>query len=177
MKKSNKNTLLKAIIGLIIVAVLLTWITPSATFTEGQYSAGDFERVGIFDLSTYSLMSFNYFSNVFAFLFILAGFSMFLGRLDAFKKLVKGIASKLKGKELDQLKKGDILVFKYDNKIISHRIYKIVERDNAKYYITKGDNNDQADAGARDEASIIGIVRMRFEKIGLPSIWINELFD
>ena len=100
MKKSNKNTLLKAIIGLIIVAVLLTWITPSATFTEGQYSAGDFERVGIFDLSTYSLMSFNYFSNVFAYLFILAGFSMFLGRLDAFKKLVKGIASKLKGKEL-----------------------------------------------------------------------------
>lgn len=87
------------------------------------------------------------------------------------------LLEKLKGKELDQLKKGDILVFKYDNKIISHRIYKIVERDNAKYYITKGDNNDQADAGARDEASIIGIVRMRFEKIGLPSIWINELFD
>ena len=100
MKKSNKNTLLKAIIGLIVLAVLLTWITPSATFSEGQFSAGEFERVGIFDLSTYSLMSFSYFSNVFAYLFILAGFSMFLNKLDAFKKLVKTISSKLKGKEL-----------------------------------------------------------------------------
>ena len=105
---------------------------------------------------------------------------MVIGSNSMQKFMSKGdvvLLEKLKGKELDQLKKGDILVFKYDNKIISHRIYKIVERDNARYYITKGDNNDQADAGARDEASIIGIVRVRFEKIGLPSIWINELFD
>ena len=98
--KNNKNTLLKAIIGIIIVAVLLTWILPSSTFSEGQYSAGDIERVGLTDLSTYSLMGLSYFANVFGFLFVLAGFSMFISKLDAFKQLVKSIATKVKKHEL-----------------------------------------------------------------------------
>lgn len=98
--KNNKNTLIKAIIAIIIVAVLLTWILPSSTFSEGQYSAGEIERVGIFDLSTYSLMGLSYFANVFGFLFVLAGFSMFVSKLDAYKKLINTIASKVKKNEL-----------------------------------------------------------------------------
>lgn len=87
------------------------------------------------------------------------------------------LIEKLKGKELEQLKKGDILVFRYDNKIITHRIYKKIEKPDGNYFITKGDNNNQADDTVIGKDRIIGIVRYRIEKVGLPSIWLNELFS
>ena len=87
------------------------------------------------------------------------------------------LIEKYNNREKDKLKKNDILVFKYDNKIITHRIIDIIERDNAKYYVTKGDNNNSKDEGVRDASSVIGVVKLRIKKIGLPSIWINELFN
>ena len=87
------------------------------------------------------------------------------------------IIEKLNPKEQEKLKKGDILVFRYDNKIITHRIYEIEEKENKRYYITKGDNNDQPDNGIRDEKNVIGVVKIKIDKIGLPSVWLSELFD
>ena len=86
MKKENKNSLLKGIGIILLIAILLTWITPAASFTEGVFSKGEFSRVGIFDLSTYSIMGFSYFASTFGYLFALAGFAKFLNSLKAFKK-------------------------------------------------------------------------------------------
>ena len=87
------------------------------------------------------------------------------------------LIEKYNNKEKEKIKKGDILVFKYDNKIITHRVIEIVQRDDSNYYVTKGDNNNAKDAGVRNNDNVIGVVRKRFKKIGLPSIWINELFN
>ena len=87
------------------------------------------------------------------------------------------IIEKLKGKELEELKKDDILVFRYDNKIISHRIKNIINRDNQFYFVTKGDNNDQKDNNLVKEEDVIGIVRYRIKYIGLPSVWIQDMFS
>ena len=76
-----------------------------------------------------------------------------------------------------EVKVGDILIFRYDNKIIAHRIYKIMERDNNRYYVTKGDNNSQADSGSINNSSVIGTAKYRIKNVGLPSIWLNEMFD
>lgn len=87
------------------------------------------------------------------------------------------IIEKLKGKELEELKKDDILVFRYDNKIISHRIKNIINRENQFYFVTKGDNNDQKDNNLVKEEDVIGIVRYRIKYIGLPSVWIQDMFS
>lgn len=87
------------------------------------------------------------------------------------------IVRKLNDKEKKSLKVGDILIFKYDDKLVAHRIYKKMERENDSYYITKGDNNSQADSGSINDSSVIGIAKYRIKNIGLPSIWLNEMFD
>ena len=94
-------------------------------------------------------------------------------------KIAKGdvvLVERLNDKEKKELKVGDILIFKNQNKIISHRIYNIIERNNERYYVTKGDYNEKPDAGATDNKNVIGVVRLRFKKIGLISVWLNELF-
>lgn len=86
------------------------------------------------------------------------------------------VIEKLKGQEIRNLEKGDILVFRYDNKIIAHRIYEVNEKSNGIYFVTKGDNNNQPDDAVVSEEKVMGILRLRYKKIGLPSIWVSELF-
>ena len=86
------------------------------------------------------------------------------------------ILEKLEGEELKDLKKDDILVFRYNTKIIAHRIYEVINRNNELFFRTKGDANDQVDNNLVRENDVIGILRYRIRYIGLPSIWIQELF-
>ncbi len=95
MKKENKNGLLKWIGIILLIAILLTWVTPIGEFANGAFTKGEFSRVGIFDLSNYSFLGFYYFTAMFAFLFVLAGFSKFLNSLKAFKKLTSNIAKRV----------------------------------------------------------------------------------
>ena len=84
------------------------------------------------------------------------------------------IARRTNSKEVKNIKKGDILVFRWDNKIISHRVYKVINRDGKVYFKTKGDNNDQVDNNIAKEKDVIGTVSFRIKYIGLPSIWLRE---
>ena len=86
------------------------------------------------------------------------------------------LLERLKGNEKKELHKGEILVFRYDNKIISHRITKVIKRGSNVYYKTKGDNNDQEDNTVIEEEKVIGKVVVRIKYIGLPSVWLSELF-
>ncbi|MCR5483135.1 MAG: hypothetical protein K6E99_01825 [Bacilli bacterium] len=95
MKKQNKNWLLKGIGIVLLIAILLTWVTPIGEFTNGTFTKSEFSRVGIFDISNYSLLAFYYFTAVFGLLFVIAGFSKFLNSLKAFKKLTSNIAKRV----------------------------------------------------------------------------------
>ena len=48
---------------------------------------------------------------------------------------------------VDDLKKGDIISFKEDEIVITHRIIDITENNGEKRFITKGDNNENEDPG------------------------------
>ena len=87
------------------------------------------------------------------------------------------VLEKLKGDELKELNKDDILVFRYNTKIIAHRIYEVINKNNEIYFRTKGDANDQVDNNLVRQDDVIGILRFRIRYIGLPSIWIQELFN
>lgn len=87
------------------------------------------------------------------------------------------IIRKANEKEKLKIKKGQILIFKYDNKIISHRVYEVIKREDTVYFRTKGDNNDQVDAAIIKTSDVIGTLEYRIKYIGLPSIWLQELFN
>ena len=70
---------------------------------------------------------------------------------------------------------GDVIAYKYDKRIIVHRLVKIIQVGDELYYYTKGDANYDIDNYKITEDMIIGIVNVRIPYIGYPTVWINEL--
>lgn len=61
-------------------------------------------------------------------------------------ELKKGDAIIIKKVAEDQLRVNDIVTFKINGEIITHRIVRIDEVNSEKFYITKGDNNNVEDS-------------------------------
>ena len=71
---------------------------------------------------------------------------------------------------------GDIILFKRDNLIVVHRVVEIKNTNGEVRLYTKGDNNIQNDEGHVLLSEVIGVTKLKIKKIGLPTIWVNELF-
>ena len=72
---------------------------------------------------------------------------------------------------------GDILIFKKDDKIIVHRIIKRVDIKDDVIYYTKGDNNMDEDGYPIQRENIVGVFKYKIKYMGIPSIFIKELFE
>ncbi len=77
---------------------------------------------------------------------------------------------------VESLEVGDILAFKKDDIIVTHRIVKIWKRGDQYFFTTKGDNNNGNDSYMPKEADVLGRVRLSFKYIGYPTVLINEFF-
>ena len=86
------------------------------------------------------------------------------------------IVEKVPLKSLNTLKKGDILVYKHDDKTIVHRIVAISKINNKYIFRTKGDHNESSDNYDISEKDVIGKVDVKISYIGYPVVWINKLF-
>lgn len=86
------------------------------------------------------------------------------------------IVDKIYQKKLEKLRNGDILVFKYKNKIYTHRIINI-EKHNSEYFIkTKGDRKEnEIDAWTVRNGDVVGVVKYRIKYLGYPTVWLNKL--
>ena len=73
-----------------------------------------------------------------------------------------------------QPKINDIITFKYDNKIISHRVIKIEEKDLNKVFYTKGDNNKEIDNFEIQYEDIYGKYVFKIPKIGRIVEFLHE---
>lgn len=69
---------------------------------------------------------------------------------------------------------GDIIQFRKDNILISHRIIDIIEEENTKKYITKGDNNTIKDSDPVSPEQIKGKVVKVVPKLGWPTLLIKS---
>jgi signal peptidase len=78
-------------------------------------------------------------------------------------------------KEYDKstTKVGDIISFKIDNTVITHRIYDIKEIDGVKYYVTKGDNNNIEDREFITDDNIEGIYLFRIPRLGAIAMFMQ----
>ncbi len=84
------------------------------------------------------------------------------------------IIEKIEGNYND-LEVGDIIAYHYENRIIAHRIAKITEIDEKKYFYTKGDSNKSIDNYVVRQEMIMGTIDVYIPFIGYPTVWINEL--
>lgn len=79
--------------------------------------------------------------------------------------------------DIDDVEKGDIIVFiKNDIKIVHRVIEKKLQNGEYRLY-TKGDSNQQEDEGYVTDDELYARVVNRIENIGLPTIWLHEMFE
>ncbi|MBE6620902.1 MAG: signal peptidase I [Ruminococcaceae bacterium] len=77
----------------------------------------------------------------------------------------------------DQLiKEGQVIVFEKNNTIVVHRVADIKIINEKTRYYTKGDVNEDIDAGFITDGDIIGLVNVKLPYFGYPTLWIRSLF-
>lgn len=77
---------------------------------------------------------------------------------------------------VNNLKIGEIIVFREGDIVITHRISNIINRNGVINYKTKGDNNNSEDYFEVSPSDVLGVVEYRIQYIGYPTLWINEYF-
>ena len=85
------------------------------------------------------------------------------------------VIKKIKDNNYESLKEGQVIAYKYENKIVIHRLERIIKTSSENFYYTKGDANKYEDNYVITESMIIGRVTIRIPLIGYPTIWINEI--
>ena len=81
-------------------------------------------------------------------------------------------------KRLNELKVGDILVFKNNNKIYTHRIIEIREKSGRYIINTKGDRKENAiDNWIATNDNIVGVVKFKIKYIGYPTVWLSRIME
>lgn len=90
--------------------------------------------------------------------------------------IYKGDAVLLNKRVANVLKKGAIVAYKSENKVIIHRITEVNKKDNNYYYIVKGDANNTPDSNPLAHKDVIGVVMFKIPVIGYPSVFLSELF-
>lgn len=79
--------------------------------------------------------------------------------------------------DTNQLIKNDVIQFRRDNILISHRIIEVIEEDGAKNYRTQGDNNSGPDFDLVKPEEVKGRVIKVIPKIGWPTLLIKSNKD
>lgn len=76
--------------------------------------------------------------------------------------------------KLEDLKKGDIITFREEDRTISHRIVEITKEKGDVKFITKGDNNDIPDKDAVEMQDVYGKVLFSIKKVGIVVHYIQN---
>ena len=95
----------------------------------------------------------------------------------AIEKWDEIILKGMKNEEARKIKKGDVLVYNHDNKIIVHRVIKKSNNGKTISFKTKGDYNNAKDSWTVKQEDIIGIVKFRIRWVGMPTVALNELLN
>lgn len=70
---------------------------------------------------------------------------------------------------------GDIIAFSSENGTVVHRIERILEKNEERFFVTKGDDNNSEDSVPVGKEQIIGRVVLSVPKLGYPSLYIRKL--
>lgn len=76
-----------------------------------------------------------------------------------------------------QLSKGQVIQFRRDNILISHRIVEVTEKDGVKGYKTQGDNNSGPDTELVKPEDVKGEIIKVVPKVGWPTLLVKSKRD
>ena len=76
-----------------------------------------------------------------------------------------------------RIQSGDIIIFKYNDIQMVHRVAEVKTVNNENHYYTKGDINKVNDPEYRLEKDIIGVSLFKIKYIGIPTLWLHSLFS
>ena len=72
---------------------------------------------------------------------------------------------------------GDIVIFKYENIEIVHRVVEAKSVNGEIRYYTKGDVNKLNDPEYRTEKDLVGVSLFKIKYVGMPTLWLHSLFN
>ena len=72
------------------------------------------------------------------------------------------------------VEEGTIIVFKSGGSQMVHRVIDVQTVNGVTRYFTKGDANQETDAGFVTASDIIGIVRAKAPYVGYPTLWLRD---
>ena len=109
-------------------------------------------------------------SNQFRFGVLIIGTPSMTGELN------KGDAAIFETYDNRTINEGQIIVFEKNDTVIVHRVVDIQTVNGITRYFTKGDANEDTDAGYILNSDILGIVNYKIPYIGYPTLWLRSLF-
>ena len=72
---------------------------------------------------------------------------------------------------------GDVIAYDFHDVIVVHRVSKKLKVDDGFYYYSKGDANKEEDNYIIKRDMIEGKVKFRIPYLGIPTVWLNELWE
>ena len=79
--------------------------------------------------------------------------------------------------ENQNIKEGQVIVFKKNDSLIVHRVVRIENINGEVRYFTRGDANPSDDEGYRIDSEIVGLTDIKVAYIGYPTLWLRELLE
>ncbi len=76
----------------------------------------------------------------------------------------------------DVIEPGDIIQFRKEKVTVMHRVVEIQETEGSKFFITKGDANDEPDKDPVILENVVGKLVFKIPKIGWVAIIIKGFF-
>ena len=92
-------------------------------------------------------------------------------------ELNKGDVAICERYEDQTVQEGQVIFFEKNGSVLIHRVLDIKIINGIACYYTKGDANEDPDAGFVTDAQIIGVVDCKLPYIGYPTLWMRSLFD
>ena len=98
----------------------------------------------------------------------LFGYKAYIITTDSMKPSINsGDVSIVRRTKEEKIDIGDVITFKRENKVITHRITNIEEQEGKKIYTTKGDNNNIEDSEKTEYSQIEGKNVLTIPKLGI----------
>ena len=169
----NPNEYITAIIQLLLPIFLWARLRTFFRREEDEYVDRDYKKISIPSLVIPTLLTI-------VMVYFTSGYFKYYALVIASgsmePKISKGdiiIVEKVED-NYDKIKVGQVLVFKYNNVVIVHRVIKIIKDRGEIYFYTKGDANAEADNYNITKENIIGTTSFKVPYLGYPTVWLNE---
>ena len=88
-----------------------------------------------------------------------------------------GDAVIFKNTKVDKVNVGDVVIFEKDGIKTVHRVVEIMNFNGEDRYFTKGDSNPKKDEGYITRKDITGIVKLKIQYLGYPTLFVRNLFE